>query len=144
MAPAAGYAGSSRAAGYTASSMVAHQAASAARTVVVVQIEDPEAVDCIDDIAKVPGVDALFVGRVDLTVAYGAASLDDPRVVSAVQKVCAAGRSHGRPVGMFLARVEDAASWRAQGASLFLLGSDHSFLLAGAADLLQRAGGGMS
>ena len=67
-----GYAGSSRAAGYTAVSLAAHQAASAARTVVVLQIEDPEAVEEIDDIAKVPGVDALFIGRVDLTVAYGA------------------------------------------------------------------------
>ncbi len=135
-----GYAGSSRAAGYTSVSMAEHQAASAARTVVVLQIEDPEAVDNIDDIAKVPDVDALFIGRADLTVAYGASSQDDPRVIAAVEKICAAGRTHGRTVGMFLARVEDAPSWRARGASLFLLGSDHGFLLAGAADLLRRAG----
>jgi 2-keto-3-deoxy-L-rhamnonate aldolase RhmA len=106
----------------------------------VLQIEDPEAVEEIDDIAKVPGVDALFIGRVDLTVAYGAHSLDDPRVISAVEKVCAAGQAFGRPVGMFLARVEDAPAWRERGASLFLLGSDHNFLLAGAAELLRRTG----
>jgi 2-keto-3-deoxy-L-rhamnonate aldolase RhmA len=128
------------AAGYTATSLAAHQAASAARTVVVLQIEDPEAVEAIDEIAQVPGVDALFVGRVDLTVSYGAQSLDDPRVVSAVERICAAGQALGRPVGMFLARVEDAPSWRERGASLFLLGSDHNFLLAGAADLLRRTG----
>jgi 2-keto-3-deoxy-L-rhamnonate aldolase RhmA len=135
-----GYAGSSRAAGYTSRSMSAHQAASAARTVVVLQIEDTEAIEAIDEIAEVPGVDALFVGRADLTVAYGAQSQDDPRVVAAVEKICAAGQAHGRRVGMFLARVEDAPFWREHGASLFLLGSDHSFLLAGAADLLRRAG----
>jgi 2-keto-3-deoxy-L-rhamnonate aldolase RhmA len=135
-----GYAGSSRAAGYTGVSLAAHQAASAARTVVVLQIEDPEAVEAIDDIAKVPGVDALFIGRVDLTVSYGAHSLDDPRVISAVETVCTAGQAFGRPVGMFLARVEDAPAWRERGASLFLLGSDHNFLLAGAADLLRRTG----
>jgi 2-keto-3-deoxy-L-rhamnonate aldolase RhmA len=117
-----------------------HLAASAARSVVVLQIEDPEAVDAIDDIAEVPGVDALFVGRVDLTVAYGADSQDDPRVVAAVEKVCAAASRHGRKVGMFLARIEDAPMWRARGASLFLLGSDQGFLLAGAADLLRRSG----
>jgi 2-keto-3-deoxy-L-rhamnonate aldolase RhmA len=134
-----GYAGSSRAAGYTSLPMAAHLAASAARSVVVLQIEDPEAIDAIDDIAKVPGVDALFVGRVDLTVAYGADSQDDPRVLAAVEKVCKAGLRHSRRIGMFLARMEDAPAWRARGASLFLLGSDHGFLLAGAEDLLRRS-----
>ena len=135
-----GYAGSSRAAGYTTRSMATHLAASAGQTVVILQIEDPEAIDAIEEIAQVPGVDALFIGRVDLTVAFGATSQDDPRVVAAVETVCEQALRCGRPVGMFLTRVEDAASWRAKGASLFLLGSDHSFLLAGAADLLRRAG----
>ncbi len=137
-----GYAGSSRAAGYTSISMAAHLAASAARSVVVLQIEDPEAIEDIEEIAKVPGVDALFVGRADLTVAYGADSQDASRVVTAVEKVCEAGLRHGRKVGMFLARVEDVPAWRARGANLFLLGSDHGFLLSGAADLLRRSGRG--
>jgi 2-keto-3-deoxy-L-rhamnonate aldolase RhmA len=109
---------------------------------VIVQIEDPEAIDAIDDIAQVPGIDALFVGRVDLTVAYGADSQDDPRVLDAVEAVCEAGRRHARPVGMFLSRAEDVAKWRGKGANLFLLGSDHGFLLAGAAELLRRSGRG--
>jgi 2-keto-3-deoxy-L-rhamnonate aldolase RhmA len=137
-----GYAGSSRAAGYTTRTMAAHLAASAARSTVIVQIEDPEAIDAIDAIAQVPGIDALFVGRVDLTVAYGADSQDDPRVIEAVEAVCDAGRRHARPVGMFLSRPEDIAKWHAKGANLFLLGSDHGFLLAGAAELLRRSGRG--
>jgi 2-keto-3-deoxy-L-rhamnonate aldolase RhmA len=136
-----GYAGSSRAAGYTTRPMAAHLAASAARTVVVAQIEDPEAVEAIDDIAAVSGLDALFVGRVDLTVAYGADSQDDPRVVAAVEAICAAGRRHGVPVGMFLARPADIPHWRAQGATFFLLGSDHGFILSGAAALTTAARG---
>ncbi|WP_293881031.1 aldolase/citrate lyase family protein [Sphingomonas sp.] len=134
-----GYAGSSRAAGYTTTPMAMHKAASAARTVVIAQIEDPEAIDGIDEIAQVEGIDALFVGRVDLTVAYGSEDQDDPRVVAAVEAVCAAGLRHDRPVGMFLARVGDVPYWRDKGASLFLLGSDHGFMLAGAADLIARA-----
>jgi len=137
-----GYAGSSRAALYTMRTMADHLAASAAGSTVIVQIEDVEAIDAIDEIAQVPGVDALFVGRVDLTVAYGADSQDDPRVVAAVEAVCDAGRRHARPVGMFLARPEDVPAWRAKGATLFLLGSDHGFLLAGAAELLRRRGRG--
>ena len=133
-----GYAGSSRAAGYTTIAMAEHKAASAARSVVIAQIEDPEAVDSIHAIARVQGIDALFVGRVDLTVAYGAASQDDPRVIAAVERIVAAAVEAGKPVGMFLARIEDVAYWRERGATLFLLGSDHTFLLAGARDLIKR------
>jgi 2-keto-3-deoxy-L-rhamnonate aldolase RhmA len=133
-----GYAGSSRAAGYGTRSMAEHLAASAANTVVVAQIEDPEAVDDIDAIAAVEGIDVLFIGRVDLTVAYGATSQDDPRVIAAVERVCAAAVRHGRRVGMFLARPGDVAIWAEHGASLFMLGSDHGFLLQGAASLLAQ------
>lgn len=133
-----GYAGSTRAAGYTTVPMAQHQANSAKGVVVVAQIEDPEAVQEVEAIAAVTGVDALFVGRVDLTVGYGADSQDDPRVVAAVERVCAAGLAVAKPVGMFLARVDDVAYWRERGASLFLLGSDHSFLLAGAGELVRR------
>lgn len=134
-----GYAGSSRAAAYTTRTMAQHLEASAADTIAIAQIEDPEAIDDIDAIAAVEGIDALFVGRVDLTVAYGASSQDDYRVVEAVERACEAGVRHGRTVGMFLARIEDVPLWAAKGASLFLLGSDHGFLLAGAADLIARA-----
>ena len=133
-----GYAGSTRAAGYTTVPMAQHKKASQQRTVVIAQIEDPEAVEQVEAIARVAGLDALFVGRVDLTVAYGAESQNDPPVLAAVERVCAAGRAAGKPVGMFLARVEDTHYWQSQGASFFLLGSDHTFLLAGARELLQR------
>lgn len=136
-----GYAGSSRAAGYTTRTMATNLANAAERVVVIAQIEDPEAIEDIDAIAQVEGIDALFVGRADLTVAYGTTDQDDPRVVAAVEAVCAAGRRHGRTVGMFLAREKDVPAWTEQGASLFLLGSDHSFLLGGSARLLATAQG---
>ena len=134
-----GYAGSSRAARYATTPMTDYMVESAARTVVVAQVEDPEAVDDIDAIAAVEGLDALFIGRVDLTVGYGATSLDDARVVAAVERVCDAGMRAGKPVGMYLPRVSDVAHWRTRGATLFLLGSDHAFLRSGAAALLQAA-----
>jgi len=134
-----GYAGSSRSARYTLSNIAEHRARSAG-TIVILQVEDPEAIDAIDEIAAVDGVDALFVGRIDLTVAYGADNPDDPRVLAAVEHVCAAGRAHGRTVGMFLSRPADTAIWREKGASFFLLGSDHGFILAGAAALMAEAG----
>lgn len=129
-----GFAGSSRAARYTTRGMVTHRAAARGVTVVA-QIEDAEAIDAIPEIAAVEGIDALFVGRADLTVSYGAESPDDPRVVAAVEKVCATAVAAGRTVGMFLGRLEDVGRWRARGASLFILQSDQEFMLAGAARL---------
>lgn len=133
-----GYAGSSRAASYTRTPMAEHLANSAANTVVILQIEDPEAVETIDDIAAVEGVDALFVGRIDLAVAMGK-SPDDPEVIESVATICASARRNGRIVGMFLNRVEDVPYWRERGASLFLLGSDQAFLLSGASQLCKAA-----
>lgn len=133
-----GYAGSSRAAHYTTSSMAAHLRHSAEHTVLIAQIEDEEALTELDAIAATPGIDCLFVGRMDLTLSMGVGDPLDPRVVAAVEKICAAGRRHGKPVGMFITPQENCADWRAHGASLFLLGSDHSFLLDGARRLRGR------
>ncbi|MDZ7589035.1 MAG: aldolase/citrate lyase family protein [Parasphingorhabdus sp.] len=135
-----GYAGSSRAAGYGTVPMPGHKAASAAKTVVIAQIEDAEALDEIDAIAAVDGIDALFVGRIDLTVSLGCESPDDPKVVAAVDHIVAACVSAKRPVGMFLSRTSDVAMWRDRGATIFLMGSDHGFMREGAGTLRAATG----
>jgi 2-keto-3-deoxy-L-rhamnonate aldolase RhmA len=131
-----GYAGSSRAAGYTSKGMAGHRA-DAKNVVVIAQIEDIEGVDNIDAIARVDGIDALFIGRADLTISYGAETPDDVVVVDAVDRIVAAGKAAGRATGMFLGRVGDVPMWRDKGASLFILGSDHDFLMQGAARLAE-------
>ena len=126
-----GFAGSTRAAAYTTLGMVKHHAA-AKDIAVVAQIEDVEALDEIEAIAQVEGIDALFIGRADLTISLGETNSDAPQVVAAVERICAAGRAAGRTVGMFLARPGDVPMWREKGASLFVLQSDQDFLLKGA------------
>jgi 2-keto-3-deoxy-L-rhamnonate aldolase RhmA len=133
-----GYAGSTRAAAYTTKPMAQHIEDSATQSVVVAQIEDLEALDAIDEIASVEGIDCLFVGRIDLTVALGADSPSDPSVVQAVEKICQSGLNAGRPIGMFVGNLDEVPLWQAAGANLFLLSSDHSFLLQGAAKLVSR------
>ncbi|MCO4092601.1 MAG: aldolase [Sphingorhabdus sp.] len=131
-----GYAGSSRAAGYTTKGMAKHRA-DAASVTIIVQIEDVEGVENIDAIAAVSGIDALFIGRADLTIAYNAETPDDAVVVDAVDRIVTAGKAASRATGMFLGRVGDVGMWREKGASLFILGSDHDFLLQGAAKLAE-------
>ena len=131
-----GFAGSTRAARYTTLGMGKHRAGATGVTVIA-QIEDVEGVEAIDAIADVQGIDALFIGRADLTISYGADNPDDPQVVAAVERICVVGRAAGRTVGMFLSRTADVPEWRAKGASLFILQSDQEYLLEGAAILAQ-------
>ena len=131
-----GYAGSSRAAGYTSKGMARHLA-DARDVIVIAQIEDIEGVENIEGIAAVNGIDALFIGRADLTISYAAETPDDAVVVDAVDRIVAAGKNAGRTTGMFLGRTADVGIWREKGASLFILGSDQDFLLQGAAKLAE-------
>lgn len=126
-----GFAGSSRAAAYTTLGM-AKTREKARDICVIAQIEDAEALNDLDAICSVEGIDAVFIGRIDLTISLGCDSPDDERVVDAVQSICEACCNAGRRVGMFLSRVEDVPEWRGRGASLFLLGSDQDFMLKGA------------
>ncbi len=129
-----GFAGSPRAAGYGTHSMQQHLEESGKNTTVIVQIEDLPALDSAAEIAAVDGVDAVFVGRIDLAVAMGVSPMDKS-VIEAVENVCRAATEAGTAVGMFTPDLSELPRWRALGASLFLLSSDHSMLLGGANQL---------
>jgi len=131
-----GYAGSPRAANFTNKKMAEHISDSRAQTTVVVQIEDIGALPNVADIAAVDGVDALFIGRADLAVAMEK-TISDEAVMEAVRQVCADAHDAAPAVGMFTPNVNELADWIESGASLFLLSSDQSMLLAGANALAQ-------
>ncbi|MCR9078520.1 MAG: aldolase/citrate lyase family protein [Hyphomonadaceae bacterium] len=133
-----GYAGSSRAAGYGARNMAEHKARSAEETVVIAQIEDAEALDNLDAIFAAATIDAFFIGRADLSVSLGADGPNDPQVIEAVEAICAKGREAGVSIGMFTGNLDELPKWCAAGASLFLLGSDHGFMLTGAAQMAKQ------
>jgi 2-keto-3-deoxy-L-rhamnonate aldolase RhmA len=67
---------------------------------VIVIIERPAAVEQIEEIAAVPGIDVLFIGLNDLSYGYGTpGQLNSPKMRQAVDRVMAAGKKHGIPVG---------------------------------------------
>ena len=132
-----GYAGSTRAAGYGARKMAEHKSKSREETVAIAQIEDAEALDHLDCIFAAAEIDAFFIGRADLSVSLGADGPNDPVVIEAVEMICRKGSEANVAIGMFTANIDELPKWRAAGASLFLLRSDHGFMLKGAADLTQ-------
>lgn len=127
-----GFATSTRAGRYTVVPMWKHIADSDANTVVVAQIENPEALDEIDAIAAVDGVDSLFIGRGDLTAAFGDETKDPPAVRKAVERISAAAQKAGKSISVYVGNGTEAAWLKTLGASTFVLSSDQGFLRQGA------------
>lgn len=68
---------------------------------VVVQLETPEAVGRIAEIAAVPGVDALFVGPGDLSAAMGRiGEIGHPEVQALIERAAGDARAAGKPIGI--------------------------------------------
>jgi 2-keto-3-deoxy-L-rhamnonate aldolase RhmA len=130
-----GYAGSTRMAGYTTNNMQQNLAHNTNNTAVIAQIEDLDALDQLEAICQVKGVDCLFIGRMDLTVALGETDPNAPKVLDTVAKIVQVANKYELATGMFIANLDELDHWFKQHVSLFLLGSDHSFMLAGARQL---------
>lgn len=133
-----GFATSTRAGRYTAAPMWQHIADADAATVVVAQIEDPCALDEIDAIAATAGIDSLFIGRGDLTAAFGDDTDDPPAVRQAVERICEASRAAGRSISVYVGNAAEAAWLNSLGANVFVLSSDQGFLRQAAAAGLEE------
>jgi 2-keto-3-deoxy-L-rhamnonate aldolase RhmA len=95
-----------------------------AGSLVVIQIETPEAAEQADAIAAVPGVDVLFVGPMDLSVNLGhPGDFLQPGFLNHLRQVVAACERHGRTAGI-LSRPELVSQHRELGFRFMALGSD--------------------
>lgn len=121
--------------GLGAVNQAAAQAELNAAILVVAMIETPRAVANAEAIAAVPGVDVLLIGTSDLTATMGiAGQIGHPEVRAAYAKVGAACAKHGKVMGMGGVYDETVApDYIALGARFVLGGSDHAFVMTGAA-----------
>lgn len=123
-----GFSASPRAGHYGGRAMWDHVDAADAAVAVIAMIEDPEAVEHIDEILAVPGLDAIFIGRGDLTVAWGAASKDAPAILDAVARITTAAAAAGTPVCLMTDSLAEAKTFADQGATAFIVASDQAFM----------------
>jgi 2-keto-3-deoxy-L-rhamnonate aldolase RhmA len=93
-------------------------------TFLVVQIETPEAVENVDAIAAVEGVDGLFVGPADLGLRYKNGPQNGMNVEEATDRTAAAAAKHGKAWGRPAPTLEDVKSLQARGARLLPHGND--------------------
>jgi len=96
---------------------------------VVVQIESRAAVEAIDEITAVDGVDAVFVGPSDLAAAYGhIGNPNHPEVQDAIAHVFERVKAGGKPSGILAPVREDAERYLAMGSTLVAVCADMGLL----------------
>jgi 2-keto-3-deoxy-L-rhamnonate aldolase RhmA len=94
-------------------------------TFVTAQIETPEAVRNVDEIAAVPGIDVLFVGPADLMLRVGVLPESERYTLNdAVALVAAAAKKHGKAWGLPAGTIADCARYKAMGAQFIVRGGD--------------------
>ena len=97
-------------------------------TFLVVQIETPEAVRNVDEIAAVEGVDGLFVGPGDLGLRLRKLP-NDLTLDEAFRSVAAAAKKHNKAWGCPAASSEKVRELREMGAQLIAYGGDFMALM---------------
>jgi 4-hydroxy-2-oxoheptanedioate aldolase len=112
------------------------------RLVAVVQIETPQALSNIDEIASVEGADVLFVGPTDLSYNLGIPDeLNHPRFVEALGRVSESARRHGKAGGILVHDPALVATCRDAGYTFVALGSDGGLVRTGMLGLLSALRG---
>src|SRR3954468_24974893 len=102
----------------------------AERTLGIAQIESPEAVEEVEGIAAVEGIDVIFVGPSDLTYSMGIfRQFEHPEFRSAIERVVAAASAAGKPAGVFLTAVDQVPAALADGFRMIAIGSDGGFMM---------------
>jgi 2-keto-3-deoxy-L-rhamnonate aldolase RhmA len=123
-----GFTNSSRAGGYGRLGLTAHVDENDARTCLIAMLEDPEALDHIDAIAAVEGIDAFFLGRGDLTVALGESATDAPAVRAAIARFVSAVTAAKKPLCAFVNRSAEIPALRELGINMFIMSSEQGLL----------------
>lgn len=83
-----------------------------ARTVLILQVEDPRGAAAAGEIAALPGVDMLWLGHNDLSVAMGEpGAFDHPDFLKAEQATIAAAKKHGKSAGRLAVDARQAAQF---------------------------------
>ena len=100
-------------------------------TMIVLQIETLAGVESVEAIAAVPGVDALFIGPLDLSISIGRpgdVASDESHAL--MRRVCAAARANGLAVGI-VCSAEQVGFYHEMGVRMFSCGGALGYMRAG-------------
>ena len=113
-------------------------------TLAIAMVETREAISALDDILGAPGIDGVFVGPSDLSIALSHGAKVDPQgpeVAEALDRIVARATSHGKFVGLFCFDGAGAKAAQARGVKLCSIASDQLLLRSAARAELKAARG---
>ena len=97
---------------------------------VIIQIETQQAVASVDALASVVGVDAMFVGPMDLSVDMGIpGEVGHPRIIDAIETVVRAGERHGVATGIQLFNAQSVSAMAQRGVRMISYSTDVQLIL---------------
>lgn len=106
----------------------------------IIQIESASALEHVEEIAAIDGVDVLFVGPTDLSHSLGLPGrFTDPTFIAALERVTTAADGAGKVAGILLRDVSTLASHLALGFRFIGIGSDIAYIADGARAVLREA-----
>ena len=118
---------------FKAGPLVETLAAMNKETMLVVQVETKEALDRLDELLSVPGVDAALIGPTDLSLALGVGGqMEHPTLVTAIDATMAACARHKVAPAIHTNDVAMTTAWARKGMRLVSINSEVG-LLTGAA-----------
>ena len=132
-----GFSNTTRAGGYGAVGMWDYVENCDSLTTVIAMIEDPEAIDCVDEIVAVDGLDAVFIGRGDLMVAFEAETPASEELRDATIKIIEATKAAGKAVLTVTPGGKDTEWLRSMGVTGLVVASDQGFMRNAAAATLK-------
>jgi 4-hydroxy-2-oxoheptanedioate aldolase len=109
--------------------------------VALAMIETAKALDNLDDILSVEGLDAIYIGPSDLALSLGCApNMDEPepKAAQAIEHILARAKAHGVVAGIHNAGPEAALRRIAMGFQLVTVSSDARLMAAGAQQVMAR------
>jgi len=111
-------------------------------TVVILQAESTEAVDNINDIVNLKGLDAILIGPYDLSASLGKpGAIDHPLVQKAINKIIESCQKANIRIGFFGVSAEAVLPYKEKGFTLLTVGVDTTFLINSATQTLSDMNG---
>jgi 2-dehydro-3-deoxyglucarate aldolase/4-hydroxy-2-oxoheptanedioate aldolase len=133
-----GIAGSPRAAGY-GRDVAGYLKRANDEIFIMLQVETPQAVENLEEIAKVPGVDALFIGPMDLSTSMGHfGNPAHPEVQAMIASVEGKAKKLGMPLGTISGGWDQAKTLFDRGYQLITVLSDSVLLSKAGAEVVTK------
>jgi len=108
-------------------------------TFIAVQAETTKALENIDEIAAVEGVDCIFVGPFDLSISLGIpGQINHPVEVKAIEKIAAACKKHNKIGGILMFDQELLSKWIKQDFRFAVYSSDITLLADAASNAVRE------